>query len=144
MKETWIQLFVAIGLLIVFNIFAVQIIYDFFTPALGYGDMCQDQYTCMLLLTDQILKGGSAAIGNVEFVKQRNVVTIQLLFEISYILLGCKVITEIFSGTIIDKFSELREEEEKIEEDLNTICFICAQERFDLDLEYEGFTTHIE
>ena len=93
MKETWSQLFVAIGLLIVFNIFAVQIIYDFFTNALGYGQMCESQYTCMLLLTDQILKGGSAAVGNVDFVKIRSVVTVQLLFEISYILLGCKVIT---------------------------------------------------
>lgn len=24
------------------------------------------------------------------------------------------------------------------------MCFICAQERFDLDLEYEGFELHIE
>jgi len=105
MKETWAQLFVAIGLLIVFNIFAVQIIYDFFTTAKGYGTMCQSQYTCMLLLTDQILKGGAGGIGNVPFDTEMDVITMQLLFEISYILIGCKVITEIFSGTIIDKFS---------------------------------------
>ena len=93
MKETWSQLFVAIGLLIVFNIFALHIIYNFFTEAMGYGDMCKSQYTCMLLLTDQILKGGSAAIGNVDSDKIKNVITIQLLFEISYILIGVKVIT---------------------------------------------------
>ena len=41
MKETWVQLFVAIGMLIVFNILVVQIIYDFFTSAPGYGTMCK-------------------------------------------------------------------------------------------------------
>jgi uncharacterized membrane protein YuzA (DUF378 family) len=37
------------------------------------------------------------------------VLNFQVLAEIIYILIGLKVIFEIFSGTIIDKFSELRE-----------------------------------
>jgi hypothetical protein len=58
----------------------------------------------------------------------------QLFYEIMYIILSLKVIFEIFSGIIIDKFSELREQEEAIEDDKNKICYICAMERFDLDL----------
>jgi len=57
-KETWFQLFATCGLLIVFNIVFVQIIYDFFTSAYVYGVICQSAFTCMLLVTDQTLKAG--------------------------------------------------------------------------------------
>jgi hypothetical protein len=57
---------VAIGLLVVFNIFFVQIFYEFYSGATGYGTMCSSQYTCMLLLMDQNLKGGAGMLGNVD------------------------------------------------------------------------------
>lgn len=65
-KETWPQLLVAVGLLIVFNIIFVQIFYEFYTGATGYGTMCKSQWTCMKLLVDQNLKGGAGALGNVD------------------------------------------------------------------------------
>lgn len=64
-KETWFQLLVAVGLLLVFNFVFSQILYDFFTSASGYGTICSSQFLCLLLLTDQNFKGGAGAMGNV-------------------------------------------------------------------------------
>jgi hypothetical protein len=143
-KETWFQLFATCGLLIVFNIVFVQIIYDFFTSATTYGVICESQFTCMLLVTDQTLKAGQGFLGSIQHNYINNVLNAQIICEILYLIFGIKVLTEIFSGTIIDKFSELREKDESIAEDEAKICLICGQERFDLDLEYEGFDLHIE
>ena len=107
-KETWSQLLVAIGLLVVFNVFFVQVFYGFYTSATGYGTMCSSQYTCMLLLMDQNLKGGGGVLGNVDSDFTYMVLNTQVIAEIMYIVISIKVIAEIFSGTIIDKFSELR------------------------------------
>jgi hypothetical protein len=41
-KQTWFQLLATCGLLIVFNIVFVQIIYNFFTTAPTYGPICKD------------------------------------------------------------------------------------------------------
>lgn len=73
-------------------------------------------------------------IGNVQMDYTNMTFNGQVFYEILYILFNLKVIFEIFSGIIIDKFSELRERKESIENDETTICYICGQERFDLDL----------
>jgi len=78
-KETWFQLGVAVCLLIIFNFVFVQLIYDFFTSASGYGPICKSQYTCLLLFTDQNLKGGAGVIGNVTSNYQNLVMDLQLL-----------------------------------------------------------------
>ena len=57
----------------------------------------------------------------------------KVIAEIMYILFAQKVIFEIFSGTIIDKFGELRQEGDSTREDEESNCFICGQERFEID-----------
>lgn len=59
----------------------------------------------MLLLVDQNLKGGGGVLGNVDSDYTYMVLNSQVLAEIIYIIISLKVIAEIFSGTIIDKFS---------------------------------------
>lgn len=125
---------VTVALLIVFNIICTQLTYEFFTAAPGYGLICKTEFTCLLLYTDQNLKGGQGMIGNVQMDYTNMTFNGQVFYEILYILFNLKVIFEIFSGIIIDKFSELRERKESIENDETTICYICGQERFDLDL----------
>ncbi len=58
-----------------------------------------------MLLTDQNLKGGAGAIGNVSQDYTNMTLSVRVLSEIIYILFNLKVIAEIFGGTIIDKFS---------------------------------------
>lgn len=91
-KETWSQLLVAVGLLIIFNVIFVQIFYGFYTSATGYGTMCESQQTCFKLLIDQNLKGGAGALGNVDSDYTRMVLNSQVLAEIIYIIMSLKVI----------------------------------------------------
>lgn len=60
------------------------------------------------MVFDQSLKGDSGFLGYVARDDTYMVFTVKLFSEIFYILFVKKVIFEIFSGTIIDKFSELR------------------------------------
>jgi hypothetical protein len=56
-------------------------------------------------LLDQSLKSGSGFLGIAGTSNQFMVFNFKVLSEITYILFAQKVIFEIFSGTIIDKFS---------------------------------------
>jgi len=85
-----------------------MLIYVAFTNDIGYGGTCQTLFKCFLMVFDQSLKGDSGFLGNAETDYTYNVFTMKFLCEIFYILFVKKVIFEIFSGTIIDKFSELR------------------------------------
>lgn len=93
------------------------------------------------MLVDQSLKSGSGflgtAVGSDVYIDE--VFNLKFISEITYILFAQKVIFEIFSGTIIDKFSELREKGDSTEEDEESKCYICGQERFEIDFELEGF-----
>lgn len=57
-RETWFNLFVAIGLLVVFNYFSSTFFYTLFSDAPDYGPICTNLYRCFLLLVDQSLKSG--------------------------------------------------------------------------------------
>jgi hypothetical protein len=58
LSETWSQLLVTVGLLVVFNVIYAQLAYEFFTGALVYGPICTTEFTCVLLFNDQNLKAG--------------------------------------------------------------------------------------
>lgn len=73
--------------------------------------------TCLKLLVDQSLKGGSGFFSYVDANYDNIGFSFKIVCEITYILFAQKVISEIFSGTIIDKFGELREEGDSKEED---------------------------
>ena len=55
------------------------------------------------------------------------------------------LITEIMAGIIIDKFADLRQAQERIEEDSSSRCFICGQSRDILEKYYgkNGFFRHV-
>lgn len=69
------------------------------------------------MLVDQSLKAGSGflATNSSDFVNMT--LDFKVIAEIMYILFAQKVIFEIFSGTIIDKFGELREKGDATEQD---------------------------
>lgn len=104
--QTWFSLSVATGLLVVFNYIYSIYIYSFsYTDDIGYGPACSDLYRCLLFLLDQSLKSGSGFLGLSDTTNEGMILNFKLLSEITYILFAQKVIFEIFSGTIIDKFS---------------------------------------
>ena len=60
---------------------------------------------CMYMFNDQNLKAGQGVFGVAQADYTYMVLNFQVIYEIMYIILSLKVIFEIFSGTIIDKFS---------------------------------------
>lgn len=117
-EETWFGLVVAAGLLIVFNyIFSILIYCASFTDDVGYGTTCTTLFTCLLMLVDQSLKAGSGFLSTNTTNYVNMTLNFKVIAEIMYILFAQKVIFEIFSGTIIDKFGELREEGDATAED---------------------------
>lgn len=139
--ESWFQLLGAIVLLLVINYLYSMYVYVQF--ASEYAPACEAVYSCLLLLVDQSLKSGSGFLGSTPIDYVDSQFNLKFISEWLYIIFAQKVVFEIFSGIIIDKFSELREEQEAMEEDENTTCFICGQERFVIDFELEGFEEHI-
>lgn len=59
----------------------------------------------MYMFNDQNLKAGQGVFGVAQADYTYMVLNFQVIYEIMYIILSLKVIFEIFSGTIIDKFS---------------------------------------
>ncbi|CAM9561599.1 unnamed protein product, partial [Phaeothamnion confervicola] len=51
------------------------------------------------------------------------------LYQLSYIILINLVMGALISGLIIDTFSEMRQENEAVEEDIREKCFICSIDR---------------
>lgn len=107
-QQTWFSLLIATSLLVVFNyIYSIYIYSASYTDDTGYGTTCTNLFRCVLMLLDQSLKSGSGFLGTAVDNNNFNNMVFDLKFisEITYILFAQKVIFEIFSGTIIDKFS---------------------------------------
>ncbi|CAG9330938.1 unnamed protein product [Blepharisma stoltei] len=67
----------------------------------------------------------------------------QLFFILFFIVINIILMNIIF-GIIIDTFSELRDERQLIEHDMNNICFICGREKFEFELRGSGWTEHVQ
>ncbi len=66
-EETWFNLLIAVALLIVFNyIYSIFIYSATFTDDIGYGTTCMTLSTCLKMLVDQSLKGGSGFFSYVD------------------------------------------------------------------------------
>jgi hypothetical protein len=56
--------------------------------------------------------------------------TLGSIYTISFVILINLVLTSIITGIIIDTFSAMREESDRIEEDIRSNCFICSIARY--------------
>jgi hypothetical protein len=66
------------------------------------------------------------------------------LFVLSYTILVNLVLTAIVSGIIIDSFSEMRQKNDEIRDDMIERCFICGIEREAFETLGLSFATHIK
>ena len=69
------------------------------------------------------------------------------LLDISYTIIMVWLVWQMVSGLIVDTFDSLRGDREEIEEDMDTICFICGLNREKIEKYYigkEGFEKHLQ
>ncbi|XP_019861654.1 PREDICTED: inositol 1,4,5-trisphosphate receptor type 2-like [Amphimedon queenslandica] len=68
----------------------------------------------------------------------------RLIFDISFFIIVTTIGLNIVFGIIVDTFTELREERNKIETDQKSKCFICDVPSYDFDRRAKGFSKHIK
>ncbi len=109
MRETWFQLLVAVALLIIINLLYSMLIYVvYYNP---YSPTCESLFQCLLFLVDSSLKSGSGFLGTSrvnlypEEISGDSHANLRFFCEVLYVVFAQLVVFQIFSGTIIDKFS---------------------------------------
>lgn len=66
----------------------------------------------------------------------------RVLFDLSFFIIVNVILLNIIFGVIIDTFGELRELKNNIIEDVNDRCFICGEERGQIELRGVGWSRH--
>lgn len=118
-KESWHQLAIATALMIIVNylysIFIYTIYQQYFSPT------CQSLYQCLLLMLNYCLWNESGVHGSIQDSipdsNNQSHLSFKFITDILYIVFAQKVIIDIFAGTLIDKFSELRQKNQQMEQD---------------------------
>jgi hypothetical protein len=100
---TWRQLLAGIIIFVLMNYVYASLNYIAYSSV--YDPTCKDLYYCFLFLNDGFFKQGPGYMGLVNKDYSLFSLDVQFFLDVSYIIFVCTVIKEIFSGTIIDKFS---------------------------------------
>ncbi|EGR27978.1 hypothetical protein IMG5_185610 [Ichthyophthirius multifiliis] len=144
--EPYISLALTFILILLFIYFFSLFGYIFFDKA--YHGRCQELYLCFFETFDQTFKnnGGLGGFYESNDPKQSNDYNYERFFIESFANISINlVIIQIFSGIIIDKFSQLRSEELEKIMDIQEMCFICGNTRELFDRKSDqGFVQHIK
>lgn len=110
---------------------------------------CYSLWSCMVVTIDQTYKQDGAIGGflPLPFTTTTDGLDVnwgRVFYDYIFNLIIAVLLIEILSGIIIDKFGELREENEEKMKDAMSECFICGQSREELEKElgYDGFRYH--
>lgn len=130
-----------------FSIFSYMLFFEDYDDSLQ--NSCYSLWSCLMVTVDQSYKNDGAIGGflPLPFKPETNSLTVywgRVFYDYIFNLVVAILLVEILSGIIIDKFGELREDnEEKLKDSMNE-CFICGQSREELEKElgYDGFRYH--
>ena len=146
-KQIVLTLFLLIIVTYMFSILAYSQFHSDYNNSLG--NSCYSLWSCLVVTFDQSYKNDGAIGGFLPSpftpeVRKLDVQWDRVFFDYMFNLIIAVLLIEILSGIIIDKFSELREENEEKMKDNMSECFICGQSREELEKElgYDGFRYH--
>lgn len=129
----------AVGILLTLMLY---IVLEYLFSVIGYLAFMDDyeEYTCDSVLhcfmfnIDMTFKEnggiGAALIPSYTIHEKSEYVTIKysrVVYDFLFALIMTMIIVQLLSGLIIDKFKSLRDESEKIEEDMRASCLICSE-----------------
>ncbi|KAM3147677.1 hypothetical protein pb186bvf_000005 [Paramecium bursaria] len=128
----------SVALLGVLFVFAFSVI----SFSVYFDDIYQEQSseTCDSLITCMITLITSGVIGN----SMVHWDPLKFFFDMTFTVFFGLLFTNIISGIMIDTFAELRDQRQKIEEDMKNICFICAAQRTKLEKTNKSFEDHTQ
>src|SRR3990167_4204527 len=67
----------------------------------------------------------------------------RIAFDFTFFLVIMVLLLNVIFGVIIDSFSSMREELNRLSEDVENKCYICGLQKFELDTKGEGWYRHI-
>lgn len=111
----------------------------------GEGAYCQNTFQCFITsLRLGLLSGGG--LGEALPAETYSFVEpgYRTFFDLSYFVLITIIGLNVVFGIIVDTFSELRDERYKIQEAMESECFICSLGAQEFDRRSEGFEPHVK
>ncbi|EGR32968.1 MIR domain protein [Ichthyophthirius multifiliis] len=129
--EPYISLILTFILVLLFIYFFTIFGYVFFISA--YKGRCDELYMCFFETFDQTFKNNGGLGGYYESNVQKvpNDYNYGRFFIENFANIAVNIIAiQIFSGIIIDKFSQLRDDEQEKMFDISEMCFICGHTRY--------------
>jgi inositol 1,4,5-triphosphate receptor type 1/inositol 1,4,5-triphosphate receptor type 3 len=126
-----------LGVLFVFafSVIAFNSYFDDIYPQVTSEETCDSIITCMITLITSDVIGNSMTQWD----------PLKFFFDMMYTVFFGLLFTNIISGIMIDTFAELRDQRQKIEDDMKNFCFICGIERATLEknnISFEEHTNH--
>ena len=148
-RQKWTEILLTLLLFFIFEYLFSITAYAAF--ASDYKDStCSSLFSCFLIGVDQTFKqnGGIGAFNSKTYTElpeaqdgeySYGMLWFDWLFNFFLLIL----IVQILGGIIIDQFSEIREEAEAKEKDLQGSCVMCGKQKDDIKSEKMDFLTHI-
>ena len=111
---------------------------------------CNSPLICMMYIYSNTFTSGGN-LGNFIDTKESSINTSgdmeRYALDISYTIIMVSIVWQMVSGIILNTFDGLRGEREELEEDMESICFICGLKREKIEKYYlgkEGFEKHLQ
>ena len=128
--------------------YSLLIFYNYFD--LMPENSCDSPLICMTYIYSNTFTSGGN-LGNFIDTKEESMNISgnmkRYLLDISYTIIMVWLVWQMVSGLIVDTFDSLRGDREELEEDMETICFICGLNREKIEKYYigkEGFEKHLQ
>ena len=134
-----LTLLFALMVMFIYTFIAYFFLYDYYQP--DSGMYCDTLWQCFFSTVNMGMRSGGGlgdALGpthEVDFF-------FRLVFDLLFYISITTVLMAIVFGLIVDTFSELRDQKNAMEEDMNTVCMICGHKRSVIELKGEGWNKH--
>jgi inositol 1,4,5-triphosphate receptor type 1 len=138
-SQLLLTLVFALMAIFIFTFIAYFWFYEYYSPDVGlYCDTLKD---CFLSTVNLGMRSGGG-IGDAFGPTLESDFGFRLIFDLLFYICITTVLMAIVFGLIVDTFSELRDERNATEFDMNNICFICGLKRSIIELKGEGWKKH--
>ncbi|XP_060521135.1 ryanodine receptor isoform X2 [Cylas formicarius] len=105
---------------------------------------CHDMLTCFVFHLYKGVRAGGGIGDEIEPPDGDDYEVYRIVFDITFFFFVIVILLAIIQGLIIDAFGELRDQLEKVIEDMDSNCFICGLDKGYLDKVPHGFDTHVQ
>uniref|UniRef100_A0A1X7UK67 MIR domain-containing protein n=1 Tax=Amphimedon queenslandica TaxID=400682 RepID=A0A1X7UK67_AMPQE len=134
----------ALGILLVFAVISFVFLHDFFD---NENLFCRTLFECYISVTREGLLDTIGTILPVKYMGQTEpsfkIYAVKSIFDLAFFIIITTLGLNIVIAILVDRFSELRSEREKVNQDKQTYCFICGIDSDTFERKGKGFENHV-